>query len=66
MSDGSLLAPLPVPIPMPSACRPALAEALEALIACAERGACPAALLRDIRVRMGEQGLLRRGEDGAA
>jgi len=54
MSDASLVT-LP---PMFQARGPALAQALGRLIACAEHGARPEAVLRDIRALMREHGLL--------
>ncbi len=57
MSDGLLV----VLSPSSLACRPLLTEALEQLIACAEQGARPDAVLHDIRALLRDHGLLRRG-----
>ncbi|MBV9750765.1 MAG: hypothetical protein JO157_18320 [Acetobacteraceae bacterium] len=57
MPDGSQI----IARPVPKTCSPPLTLALERLIACAERGARPDAVLRDIRALMRDHGLLLRG-----
>jgi hypothetical protein len=49
-----------VPSPVPDACRPALADAFERLLACAQQSACPDAVLQEIRALMSDHGLLLR------
>ncbi len=61
MSDGSMVTPPPVL----QESRPALVEALEQLIACAERGTCPDPVLHNIRILMRNYGLLLPGQDEA-
>ena len=56
MSDASLVTPSPVLQARGSV----LAQALGRLIACAEQGARPEAVLRDIRALMRDHGLLLR------
>lgn len=61
MSDGSTITP---PFVLQQS-RPSLVEALEQLIACAERGTCPDPVLHNIRTLMRDYGLLLLGEGEA-
>jgi hypothetical protein len=47
-----------IPLSMPQTCEPSLADVLERLLACAERGLRPEGVLRDIRVLLSDRGLL--------